>query len=152
MPMVFKKLKQALYNQPVLVLFDPTKSREVYTDPSSIELSAVMLQHYYSRRYNAAEAHYPSHELEDLAIVATHERLPVYPLGAPFIVRTGSKMQHLVVRQLGPRSAEKVLQLNSTPKINNWVYSIQLQDESLRRSSNIINGKITTDEATISFV
>lgn len=74
----FEELKTALTTSPVLVMPDPDRSYEVYTDASDFALGAVLLQNhgnglqpvaYLSRKLNPAERRYPVGDKELLGIL-----------------------------------------------------------------------------------
>ena len=74
----FTTLKEALCSYPVLLLPDPTKPYELMTDASKQACGCVLMQRdsngklhpvaFYSSKHNEAEANYPVHEFELLAI------------------------------------------------------------------------------------
>jgi hypothetical protein len=70
----FKHLKKLLTTSPVLAQPDTTKSFDVYCDASSTSLGSVLMQEgrvisYSSRQLRHHEEHYPTHDLELLAVV-----------------------------------------------------------------------------------
>lgn len=93
----FEKLKKALSDRPLLVLFDPNCELELHTDASQEGLAGILLMQtdegwqpvsYYSKRTSEAERKYHSYELEVLAVVASVERFRHYLIGKFFVLRT----------------------------------------------------------------
>lgn len=86
--MAFDTLKQKLIEAPVLAIYDPKATTELYCDASIHGVGAVLLQlqqnkklhpvFYFSKRTTAIEAKYHSFELEALAIVYAVRRFRVY--------------------------------------------------------------------------
>ena len=71
-------MKEALQHAPVLQLADPSRGYIVMTDANDFPMGAVLSQvwddgehpiAYESRKMNAAEMNYPTHERELLAII-----------------------------------------------------------------------------------
>jgi microcompartment protein CcmK/EutM len=70
----FRHLKKLLTTSPVLAQPDTTKSFDVYCDSSGTGLGGVLMQEgrvisYTSRQLRRHEEHYPTHDLELVAIV-----------------------------------------------------------------------------------
>ncbi|KAE8694779.1 hypothetical protein F3Y22_tig00110773pilonHSYRG00015 [Hibiscus syriacus] len=70
----FEKIKEAMVNEPVLVLPDYTKPFVVFTDASDVAISGVLMQEghpvaYESRKLNETERRYSVHEKEMTAVV-----------------------------------------------------------------------------------
>lgn len=119
----FAKLKSVLSNAPVLAVFDPRQPCEVHTDASKDGIGGVLLQvgpdghqhpvHFVSRRTTSAEQVYHSTELELLGVVWVVTRLRMYLYGKEFVLITDCEAvrQGLQKRQLVPRIARWVLQL-----------------------------------------
>ena len=93
----FEQLKTALLNAPVLQLADPERQFIVTTDASDFAIGAVLSQvwddgehpvAYESRKMNAAEGNYATHEKELLAVIHALRTWRHYLLGNSFIVVT----------------------------------------------------------------
>ncbi len=95
----FKQLKQSCSTAPVLGYADFEKPFILHTDASGVGLGAVLYQldaegkerviAYASRNVNPAEANYPAHKLEFLALKwAVTEKFHDYLYGAKFHVKT----------------------------------------------------------------
>ena len=94
----FDALKKAITTAPVLRIFDPALATAVETDASGFAIGAVLFQidrygvshpvAYTSRKMNAAERNYPTHEQELLAIVHALKTWRYYLDGSHFIVYT----------------------------------------------------------------
>jgi hypothetical protein len=94
----FAKLKDAVSKAPVLRIFDPDLATTVETDASGFALGAVLFQTdengnarpvaFTSRKLNAAERNYPTHEQELLAVVHALKTWRYYLDGTHFIVYT----------------------------------------------------------------
>lgn len=91
------KILEYLASEPILTLFDPTKTIELHTDASSAGFGAVLFQkhenelkviEYYSMRTTETESRYHSYELETLAVVRAIKHFRHYLLGRPFKVIT----------------------------------------------------------------
>lgn len=91
------KILEYLASEPVLTLFDPTKSVELHTDASSAGLGGILFQkhndqmkvvEYFSMRTTDTESRYHSYELETLAVVRSIKHFRHYLLGRPFKVVT----------------------------------------------------------------
>lgn len=95
----FEKLKQALISSPCLVIFDPTKPTELWTDASweNSTIGAVLLQDhgkgfqpvlYLSKVLNGAQSRYATWEQELLALRLAMEEWRHYLLPVHFVART----------------------------------------------------------------
>jgi hypothetical protein len=96
----FEALKQALISAPCLVIWDPTKTTEVWCDASfdNSTIGAVLMQDhgngglqpvaYLSKVLNSAQSHYPTWEQELLALYLSLEEWRHYLLGVHFTART----------------------------------------------------------------
>jgi hypothetical protein len=72
----FQELKKRLMTAPILVMPDMEKPFSIYCDASSQGLGCVLMQDghvvvYASRQLRKHEAHYPTHDLELVAVVHT---------------------------------------------------------------------------------
>jgi hypothetical protein len=70
----FKHLKRLLTTSPMLAQPDTTKSFDVYYDASATSLGSILMQEgrvisYSSRQLTRHEEHYPTHDLELVAVV-----------------------------------------------------------------------------------
>ena len=90
-------MKQALLSAPVLQLADVDKEYIVTCDASDFAVGAVLSQKhddgehpvaYESRKVNTAEANYPTHERELLAVIHALRTWRHYLSGKKFIVVT----------------------------------------------------------------
>jgi hypothetical protein len=95
----FNKLKRAMTEAPLLVIYDPDKQTEVWADASSdnCTIGAVLMQDhgsglqpvaYISKVLNTAESHYPTFEQELLALKKALEEWRHYLLPIHFTART----------------------------------------------------------------
>jgi transposase InsO family protein len=94
----FEALKKAVTTAPILHIFDPALFTAVETDASGFAVGAVLFQRdadgtshpvaYTSRKMNAAERNYPTHEQELLAVVHALKTWRYYLDGTHFIVYT----------------------------------------------------------------
>ena len=112
----FAALKQAVSQQPVLILPDPTRAYVVTTDASGFATGAVLQQDhgqgpqpigFLSKKMLPAERNYPVHEQELLAIIIALRAWRHYLHGSHFtiVVQTDHKsLQHLKTQpHLSPR-------------------------------------------------
>lgn len=101
----FVTLKKAISTAPVLRIFDPRHATTVETDASGFAIGAVLFQTdeygvsrpvaFTSRKLNAAERNYPTHEQELLAVVHALKTWRYYLDGSHFIVYTDhATLQH----------------------------------------------------------
>ena len=84
----FDELKSRLTTDPIIAIFDPTRTCVLHTDGSKIGSGAILMQPddenhnrvvaYYSRRLNKHEANYSASEIECLAVVDAVEHFHVY--------------------------------------------------------------------------
>jgi hypothetical protein len=75
----FEEIKELLFSSPIVGHFDPEKDTLVEADSSGYATGGLLLQKdnnnnwqsiaYYSKKHSAAEANYPIHDKELLAIV-----------------------------------------------------------------------------------
>ena len=93
----FEQLKEVLLHAPVLQLADPERKFFVTTDASDFAIGAVLSQvwndgehpiAYESRKLNAAECNYATHEKELLAVIHSLRTWRHYLLGNHFVVVT----------------------------------------------------------------
>jgi len=95
----FAQLKTALITAPVLALPDPDLTFMVTTDASQYAIGGVLAQQhegapvpnpvaFESRKLRGAEMHYPTHELELLAIIHALQTWKIYLGGQQFVVYT----------------------------------------------------------------
>lgn len=93
----FKKIKEALTSEPVVIQFRSGYETELHTDASSVGLGAILLQKHegkwrmvyaISRKLSSAERNYHSTRLEMLALVWGMERLRHYLHGQEFVAVT----------------------------------------------------------------
>lgn len=93
----FDRCRSALLSRPALVIADPTKPFTVTTDASRSHIGATLQQNkdgrlrvvaYWSRAMTSAEARYPTHEREELAIVAALKKWRHLLLLKENIIRT----------------------------------------------------------------
>ena len=112
----FQAIKDAITSAPVLAPFDPEMPVTVHTDASDSAIGAVLslgtgtAKHpvaFESRKLNAAEQNYPTHERELLAVVHALKIWRHYLLGRPFRLCTdNSSLQYLrTQKQLRGRQA-----------------------------------------------
>ncbi len=92
----FQELKMRLTTAPVLVLPDPEKEYEVFTDASHVGLGCVLMQEkqaiaFGSRQLRPHEKKYPVHDLELAAVVFALKQWRHYLLGNKFQVFTDHK-------------------------------------------------------------
>ena len=90
----FKKLKEVLTSEPILIRPNWTKSFHLYTDASALGLGAVLTQrddknkerviYYYSKVTTKVESTYGSMELECLAVKEAVKAFQIYLLGRYF--------------------------------------------------------------------
>jgi hypothetical protein len=93
----FDALKEAISSAPTLVMPDPSRQYQVYTDASGFALGAVLLQDhgvgpqpvaYISKKLSEAEQRYPNGDREMLAIVHALQQWRCYLEGAEFTVNS----------------------------------------------------------------
>ncbi|KAE8668323.1 cytochrome P450 78A7-like [Hibiscus syriacus] len=108
----FKKLKEAMVNEPVLVLPDYTKPFVVFTDASDVAIGGVLMQEghpvaYESRKLNETEKRYSVHEKEMTAVVHCLRTWRHYLLGSKFVVFTDNvaNSYFLTQKKLSPKQA-----------------------------------------------
>jgi len=87
----FNKIRNAILNEPVLVMFDPEKETELETDASDFGLGAQVGQRdkdgklhpiaFYSHKLHGAELNYPIYDKEFLAIVNAFKEFRHYLQG-----------------------------------------------------------------------
>ena len=87
----FQELKTRLTTPPVLIIPDPTRHFEVYSDASKKGLGCVLMQDkrvvaYASRQLRPHEGNYPTHDLELAAVVFALKIWRHYLYGATFEV------------------------------------------------------------------
>lgn len=103
--LAFTTLKEAISKAPILRIFDPDLVTGVETDASGFAIGAVLFQTdengvsrpvaFTSRKLNAAERNYPTHEQELLAVVHALKTWRYYLDGTHFIVYTDhATLQH----------------------------------------------------------
>ena len=119
----FTALKEVLQHAPVLQLADPSKDYIVTADASDFAIGAVLSQiwedgehpiAYESRKLNAAEMNYPTHERELLSVVHALRQWRHYLLGKHFkIVTDHHSLKYLMTQpNLSKRQARWVEQLS----------------------------------------
>ncbi|KAE8687867.1 Detected protein of unknown function [Hibiscus syriacus] len=108
----FEKIKEAMVNEPVLVLPDYTKSFVVFTDASDVAIGGVLMQEghpvaYESRKLNETERRYSVHEKEMTAVVHCLRTWRHYLLGSRFVVFTDNIANScfLTQKKLSPKQA-----------------------------------------------
>ncbi|KAE8694701.1 RNA-directed DNA polymerase-like protein [Hibiscus syriacus] len=108
----FEKLKDAMVNEPVLVLPDYTKPFVVFTDVSDVAIGGVLMQEghpvaYESRKLNETERRYSVHEKEMTAVVHCLCIWRHYLLGSKFVVFTDNVASNYFFTQkkLSPKQA-----------------------------------------------
>ncbi|KAE8715253.1 Detected protein of unknown function [Hibiscus syriacus] len=108
----FKKLKEAMVNEPVLVLPDYTKPFVVFTDASDVAIGGVLMQEghpvaYESRKLNETEKRYSVHEKEMTAVVHCLRTWRHYLLGSKFVVFMDNvaNSYFLTQKKLSPKQA-----------------------------------------------
>lgn len=94
----FNSLKTALASEPVLTIFDPEKTCELFTDASRVGIAGILMQRdsrgmlhpisYFSKRLTKHQENWHTTELESLALVESVEHFEHYLLGHPFIAYT----------------------------------------------------------------
>ena len=89
----FDRLKQAMTEEPVLVLPDHTKPFELETDASDFAIGGVLIQEghlvaYESRKLNDTKRRYTVQEKEMTAVVHCLRTWRHYLLGSKFVIRT----------------------------------------------------------------
>ena len=93
----FEALKQAVSTAPALVMPDPSRPYQVFTDASGFALGAVLLQDhghgaqpvaYISKKLSDAEKRYPTGDREMLGIVHALQQWRCYLEGAEFTVNS----------------------------------------------------------------
>lgn len=100
----FEELKEAVIQEPVLVLPDHTKPYEVHTDASDFALGGVLMQKghpiaYESRKLNDAEKLYTVQEKEMTAVVHCLRTWRHYLLGTKFVVKTDNVATSYFLKQ-----------------------------------------------------
>lgn len=107
----FERLKQAVTEQPVLILPDMTKPFVVTTDASGYAVGACLGQDlghgeqpiaYMSKKMQPAEKNYPVHEQELLAIILSLKEWRHYLQGSPFVIRVLTDHHSLQCLQTQP--------------------------------------------------
>ncbi|KAE8665117.1 cytochrome P450 78A7-like [Hibiscus syriacus] len=108
----FEKLKEAMVNEPVLVLPDYTKPFVVYTDASDVAIGGVLMQEgypiaYESRKLNETERRYSVHEKEMTEVVHSLRTWRHYLLGSKFVVFTDNiaNSYFFTQKKLSPKQA-----------------------------------------------
>ncbi|KAE8706830.1 cytochrome P450 78A7-like [Hibiscus syriacus] len=108
----FEKLKEAMVNEPVLVLPDYTKPFVVFIDASDVAIGGVLMQEghpvaYESRKLNETERRYSVHEKEITTIVHCLRTLRYYLLGSKFVVFMDNvaNSYFLTQKKLSPKQA-----------------------------------------------
>lgn len=91
-------MKEKLVSRPILALYDPTLTTELYTDASKWGVGGILFQRqgngdlkpvaYFSRQTTPIEQHFSSYELETLAVVTSLVKFRPYLLGMPFTIIT----------------------------------------------------------------
>ena len=113
----FRKLKEILTKENVLIHYDPNKELLLATDASPVGLGAVILHRvegkeypiaYASRTLTAAEKNYSQIEREGLGIVFGLQKFHQYVYGRKFVLLTDNKPLSLI---LGPKKASQLWQL-----------------------------------------
>ncbi|KAJ4971910.1 hypothetical protein NE237_005009 [Protea cynaroides] len=89
----FEELKEAVTEDPVLVLPDYGKMFEVHTDASDFAIGGVLMQEghpiaYESRKLNETERCYTVHDKEMTAVIHCLRTWRYYLLGSRFVVKT----------------------------------------------------------------
>ena len=93
----FEALKVALTSAPVLAVPNPELPFEICCDASDQALGAVLMQNqgnglqpiaFYSRKFNAAEQNYPTHDRELAAVIAALKEWRQYADGDKIILQT----------------------------------------------------------------
>ncbi len=92
----FQELKKRLTSTPVLIMPDPSKDFEVYSDASLKGLGCVLMQErkvvaYASRQLRPHEVNYPTHDLELAAVVFALKIWRHYLYGVKFTVFCDNK-------------------------------------------------------------
>jgi hypothetical protein len=100
----FLTLKKLLTTAPVLAQPDIEKSFDVYCDASSTSIGGVLMQDgraivYVSRQLRRHEEHYPTHDLELLAVVHTLKVWRRYLLGNLVHIYTDHKSLKYIFTQ-----------------------------------------------------
>ena len=106
----FKALKDVLKHAPVLQLANPSRDYIVIADAGDFAIGAVLSQvwedgehpiAYESRKLNAAEINYPTHERELLSVIHVLRQWRHYLLGKPFkIVSDHHSLKYLMTHQI----------------------------------------------------
>jgi hypothetical protein len=101
----FLTLKKLLTTSPVLAQLDITKSFDVYCDASGTSLGCVLMQDgrlisYSSRQLRHHEEHYPTHDLELIAVVMALRTWQHYLLGNVVHIYTDHKSLKYIFTQL----------------------------------------------------
>jgi hypothetical protein len=101
----FKHLKKLLTTSPVLAQPDTTKPFDVYCDASGTGLGGVLIQEgrvisYTSRQLRHHEEHYPTHDLELVAVVMALRMWHHYLLGNVVHIYTDHKSLKYIFTQL----------------------------------------------------
>ena len=94
----FNKLKEALTSSPVLMIFDPEKTCELFVDASRVGIGGILCQRddegalhpiaYFSKRISPQQEHWHTTDLESLALVKSVLHFDHYLQGKTFIVYT----------------------------------------------------------------
>lgn len=107
----FERLKQAVTQQPVLILPDMTKPFVITTDASGYAVGAALSQDlghgdqpiaFMSKKMLPAERNYPVHEQELLAIILSLKEWRHYLQGSPFTIRVLTDHHSLQCLQTQP--------------------------------------------------
>ena len=171
----FRKLKQAVANDPILTHFVPTDPVEVHCDASNKAVGATMVQNghpvaFESRKLSASELNYPTHDKELLAIVHALTKWRTYLHGSLVPIKiftdhaslkcmaTQPTLSHRQARWL-EKLAEFDYEIDYTPGPQNIVpdalsrrpdYNLAVMSESVTRIGNplldSIRTKITNDK------
>jgi hypothetical protein len=102
----FKLLKKLLTTSPVLAQPDTDKSFDVYCDASGTGLGGVLMQEgrvisYSSRQLSRHEEHYPTHDLELVAVAMALRTWRHYLLGNVVHIYMDHKSLKCIFTQLG---------------------------------------------------
>ena len=94
----FNQLKDILTKEPILKIFDPNSTCELFTDASKIGIGAILCQRdsdqnlrviaYYSKRLSPSQEKWHATDLESFALVDSVKHFDHYLRGHPFIAYT----------------------------------------------------------------
>jgi len=131
--------------QPLLAIYDPKASTELYGDASSHGYGAILLQKqaddkchsifYYSHRTTETESRYHSYEVEMLAIINSIKRFHIYLLGIHFKIVTNCNSVTLTLQRkdVNPRIARWTMFLQ------NYSYDIEHRPGSRMQHVDALN-------------